>query len=159
MASLADLIEQYIEALIREGEGFAEIQRALLAERFRCAPSQITYVIASRFSPERGYIVESRRGGGGFIRLTKVSLEKSDIQDLLTEVGEYLSQSEAYGYLDRLREEGHLDPRSYEVMKAALSRHVLPLDLPQRDAIRASIFKAMLTAYFWVSRAPDDGSD
>jgi len=159
MASLADLIEQYIEALIREGEGFAEIQRALLAERFRCAPSQITYVIASRFSPERGYIVESRRGGGGFIRLTKVSLEKSDIQDLLTEVGEYLSQSEAYGYLDRLREEGHLDPRSYEVMKAALSRHVLALDLPQRDAIRAGIFKAMLTAYFSVSRAPDDGSD
>ena len=159
MPSLADLIEEYIEALIQEGEGFAEIQRALLAERFRCAPSQITYVITSRFSPERGYIVESRRGGGGFIRLTKVSLDKSDIQALLADVGSYLSQSEAYGYLDRLREEGHLDPRSYEVMKSALSRNVLAIDLPQRDAVRANIFRAMLTAYFSVSRASEEGSD
>jgi transcriptional regulator CtsR len=148
MASLADLIEQYIQSLVQEGEGMAEIQRALIAEHFRCAPSQVSYVIASRFPPERGYITESRRGGGGFIRLTRVSLDEGTIREVLRDSGSYLSQEEAYDYLERLREEGHLDDRTFEVMKAALSRNVLTLILPDRDLIRANLFKAMLNAYF-----------
>jgi len=152
MASLADMIENYIRALIEEGEGIAEIQRALIAEHFRCAPSQVSYVIASRFPPERGYLVESRRGGGGFIRLTKVTLEEGKIREILSETGSYLSQGEAYHYLERLREDGYLDQRTYEVMKAALSRNALALGLPDRDMIRANIFKAMLNAYY---RSPE----
>jgi transcriptional regulator CtsR len=151
MASLADLIEQYIESLIQDGEGFAEVRRALIAERFRCAPSQVSYVISSRFSPEKGYIIESRRGGGGFIRLTKVSLDEDRVREVLTDVGAYLSQSEAYDYLERLHQEGYLDQRTYEVMRAAVSRNVLTLGLPGRDVIRANIFKAMLNAYFSVA--------
>lgn len=150
MASLADLIEEYIESLIAEGEGMAEIQRVLVADHFRCAPSQISYVIASRFSPERGYIIESRRGGGGFIRLTKVILDVETVRDVMTDIGGYLSQTESYDHLDRLREEGHLDARTYAVMRAALSRNALALGLPDRDLIRANIFKAMLNAYFSV---------
>jgi transcriptional regulator CtsR len=150
MASLADVIEQYIETLIEEGDGFAEIQRALIAEHFRCAPSQVSYVIASRFSPEKGYIIESRRGGGGFIRLTRVSLDEGNVREILSDVGGYLSQSEAYDYLERLRQGGFLDERSHEMMRAALSRNVLTLGLPDRDVIRANIFKAMLNAYFSV---------
>lgn len=152
MASLADHIERYIESLIAQGEGVAEIQRALIAELFRCAPSQVTYVISSRFSPERGYIIESRRGGGGFIRLTKVSLDAERVRDILSDVGNHLSQGESYDYLDRLLEEGYLDDRTYTVMRAALSRNALTLGLPERDLLRANIFKAMLNAYFSVEQ-------
>ncbi|MGI6633131.1 MAG: CtsR family transcriptional regulator [Bacillota bacterium] len=151
MASLADLIEEYIESLIEEGKGMAEIQRALVAELFRCAPSQVSYVIASRFSPERGYIIESRRGGGGFIRLTRVTLDDEEIRDVVSDIGSYLSQDESYGYLDRLREEGYLDDRTYAVMRAALSRNALTIRLPERDLLRANLLKAMLNAYFSVN--------
>jgi transcriptional regulator CtsR len=152
VASLADHIERYIESLIAQGEGVAEIQRALIAELFRCAPSQVTYVISSRFSPERGYLIESRRGGGGFIRLTKVSLDAERVRDILSDVGNHLSQGESYDYLDRLLEEGYLDDRTYTVMRAALSRNALTLGLPERDLLRANIFKAMLNAYFSVEQ-------
>lgn len=154
MASLADLIERYIASLIEQGEGVAEIQRALIASMFRCAPSQVTYVIASRFSPERGYIVESRRGGGGYIRLVKANL-KTDVARLVEEVGDYLSQDEANAYIQRLVEEGTLDTRAAEMMKAALSRNTLQLDLPLRDYLRSSIFKAMLNAYFASSKGEE----
>lgn len=148
VVSLADLIEEYIIGLLEKGQGVIELQRALLAERFRCAPSQISYVISSRFPPERGYITESRRGGGGYIRLTRVNLEDDDVSQVIEDVGEYLSQSEAFHYLARLLEEGHIDEVVYRVMRAALSRKVLPIRLPDRDMVRAGIFKAMFNAYF-----------
>ncbi len=154
LPSLADMIEDYINSLIAEGEGVAEIQRAFVAEMFRCAPSQISYVIASRFSPEKGFIIESRRGGGGYIRLIRVNLEEEDIRKLMKGIGEYVSQQEAYDYLDRLRDEGYVDDRTFFVMKAALSRNVLLMALPSRDMIRANVLKAMLNAYF--SHEPDD---
>jgi len=157
LPSLADIIEDYINSLIAEGEGVAEIQRALLAEMFRCAPSQISYVITSRFSPEKGFIIESRRGGGGYIRLRRVNLEDDDIRQLIRDIGEYVSQQEAYGYLDRLRDEGFMDDRTYHVMRAALSRNVLLMALPSRDMIRANVLKAMLNAYFSVEPEDEKG--
>ena len=66
----SDLIARFILDALDEANGIAELQRATLAEQFSCVPSQINYVISTRFSPERGYIVESRRGGGGYIRIT-----------------------------------------------------------------------------------------
>lgn len=150
MASLADIIEEYIVSLIEQGDGVAEIQRALLANQFRCAPSQITYVLSSRFSPERGYIVESKRGGGGYIRVVKVDLE-DDIRELVSSVGSHLSQEEAYAYLDRLFNEGYIDQRAYQTFRSALSRKTLLVDLPLRDYLRARIFKAMLNAWFSVT--------
>ncbi|HYG58005.1 MAG TPA: CtsR family transcriptional regulator, partial [Symbiobacteriaceae bacterium] len=74
MANLADDIEQFLKHLMGD-TGVAEVQRATLAAQFGCAPSQINYVMATRFTPERGYIVESRRGGGGYIRITRLNLE------------------------------------------------------------------------------------
>ena len=101
--------------------------------------------------PERGYIIESRRGGGGFIRLTRVTLDDEEIRDVVSDIGSYLSQDESYGYLDRLREEGYLDDRTYAVMRAALSRNALTIRLPERDLLRANLLKAMLNAYFSVN--------
>lgn len=148
MARLADLIEQHIETLVEQGQGIAEIQRALIAEQFRCAPSQVSYVITSRFSPERGYLIESRRGGGGFIRVTRVNLEEGELKQILASMSAYLSQDETYDYLERLMEEGYIDARTALVMKAATSRNALVLGLPERDIIRANILKSMLSTYF-----------
>ena len=69
---ISDIIANFILEEISEAEGTAELQRAELAQRFNCVPSQINYVISTRFSPEHGYIVESRRGGNGYIRITRV---------------------------------------------------------------------------------------
>ncbi len=149
MASLADLIEAYILALVEEGGGVAEIQRSYLADYFRCVPSQITYVLSSRFQPERGYVVESKRGGGGYIRVVRMELTDG-IADIMKSIGSYLSQDEAYGYLLRLFEEGLMDVRSFKMMQAAVSRDTLALDLPHRDWLRARIFRAVLSAYFSV---------
>lgn len=148
MSSLTDLIEQYITELLDQGDGIAELQRALIANHFRCAPSQVTYVISSRFSPERGYIVESRRGGGGYIRVEKVSIGDKNVESLIQNIGEYLTQDEAYHYLERLLAEEYLDERTYRVMRSALSRNVLSTNVPVRDLIRANLFKAMLNSYF-----------
>ncbi|QUL99613.1 MAG: CtsR family transcriptional regulator [Candidatus Fermentithermobacillus carboniphilus] len=157
MASLADMIEEYILSLLKEGDGVAEIQRTMLASQFRCVPSQITYVLSSRFSPERGYIVESKRGGGGYIRVVKVNLE--DASQIVSSIGPCISQEEAYAYLDRLLDGGYIERQAYEMMKAALSRKVLAIDLPVRDYIRANIFKAMLNAYFSAPKTRSDGYD
>lgn len=78
MASLADLIESYIKQQLRSSENQAiAISRAQLAELFSCVPSQINYVLTTRFTLERGYMIESRRGGGGYIRIVRVNQESA----------------------------------------------------------------------------------
>ncbi len=149
MASLTDLIEAHILSLIEEGGGVAEIQRSYLASYFRCVPSQITYVLTSRFQPERGYIVESKRGGGGYIRVVKMELTDG-ATDIIKNIGSYLSQDEAYGYLLRLVDDELIDERAFKMMQAAISRDTLAVDLPLRDWLRARIFKALLSACFSV---------
>ena len=93
--------------------------------------------------------MESKRGGGGYIRVVKIELTDG-VADILRNVGKSLTQDEAYGYLLRLFDEGLLDERSFKMMQAALSRDTLALDLPHRDWLRARIFKALLHAYFSV---------
>ena len=68
----SDLIARFIMEALDNEEGIAELQRSMIANRFGCVPSQINYVISTRFSPEHGYVVESRRGGGGYIRIKRV---------------------------------------------------------------------------------------
>jgi len=75
----SDLIARFILEMLEDSDGSAELQRSVLADRFGCVPSQINYVISTRFSPERGYVVESRRGGGGYIRISRVRTSPSQI--------------------------------------------------------------------------------
>lgn len=147
MANLADDIEQFLKQLIRDS-GVVEVQRAILAAQFGCAPSQINYVLATRFSPERGYFVESRRGGGGYIRVTRLNLEVGDALHELVhqQIGSYLSQDEALGYIARLREQNIIGDREAAVMQAVIHRESIGLDLPLRDAVRANLLKAMIIA-------------
>jgi len=147
MANLADEIERYLKEHLRRSE-ILEVQRAMLAARFDCAPSQINYVLSTRFTPERGYVVESRRGGGGYIRIIRLNIRNSDdLQELIQrEIGDGVSQAEALDIVARLYEQEIIDEREAAIMQAVLRRDALPLDLPARDVVRASLLKAMLTA-------------
>ncbi|MBZ4654572.1 MAG: CtsR [Peptococcaceae bacterium] len=146
--SLARRIEEYIKKLLQE-ENVIEIQRSELAEEFQCVPSQINYVLSTRFTPAQGYLVESRRGGGGYLRIIKLSWDKlsqKEIQDVYSSLGDSLDQWEAEGILRRLKEEDILTDREYYMLKAIISRDTLQISLPERDFIRLRILQAALAA-------------
>ena|SRR5579875_557771 len=132
MASLTEAIEQHLLELLRQ-RGRVELQRGELAERFGCAPSQINYVLLTRFTTERGFLIESRRGGGGYIRLVRLPTDAALLP-------ERLSQEEAGGWVDRLE----LTDRERAILKAVLDRRTLDLPLPLRDEVRARIMRAVL---------------
>lgn len=149
MTNISDLIEKYLKELLRStGSGQVEIQRNELAEKFNCVPSQINYVLTTRFTVEHGFVVESRRGGGGFVRIIKLPVdERVDIMSYFIEmVGRDISQQGAEGIIRRMREEGLLNERELAIMLSALSRDVLRIALPARDQLRALILKNMLIA-------------
>jgi Transcriptional repressor of class III stress genes len=149
MSNISDLIEQYLKKLIEKtGQGQIDIQRNELATQFSCVPSQINYVLSTRFSMEHGYLVESRRGGGGYVRIVKLELdEKSVLVNYLSRlIGEDITQQGAEGIISRLWEEELVTRRELEIMKAAVNRDILRMSLPARDNLRASILKAMLVA-------------
>ena len=146
MARLSDVIEDFIKALLQESEGTLELQRNELADYFDCAPSQINYVLATRFSIDRGYYIESRRGGGGFIRIVKLDIEPGDyIHYLITErIGDRISQQEAETIVTNILERGIINDREASIMKAALSDKVITIPSTLKENIRANILKAML---------------
>lgn len=148
MASIADEIEVYIRHLIQTSpDGAIVIQRTQIAERFDCVPSQISYVLMTRFTPDRGYVVEGRRGGGGNIRVRKLDAEQQELAGLLHHI-EAIDQARAFGLIVRVLEAGLISEREAGVMQSALKRDVLQIDLPERDRVRARLLRAMLTAAF-----------
>lgn len=145
MASLSDEIEAYIRQLINDSEsGVIEIQRADLANRFDCVPSQITYVLMKRFTSDRGYVVEGRRGGGGGIRVVQLMAGREDLAKLTDQL-EAVDQARAFDIIYRAYEAGYLSEREAALMQSALRREVLQLDVGERDRLRARLLKAMLT--------------
>lgn len=153
--SLSGDIENYIKKLLEE-HGFVEVQRSELAEAFQCVPSQINYVLSTRFTPSQGYLVESRRGGGGFLRIVKlcwVDPTGQKYQEVYNNLDVEMEQWEAEGVLNRLREEGLITSREYHILKAVIDRDVLQVELPQRDYIRSRIVQAALAA---LSRIDND---
>ncbi len=154
MGSLADDIERYLVHLLkRSGEDKVELSRADLAGRFECVPSQINYVLETRFSPERGYLVESRRGGGGFIRIIRVSYESPDhlLRGVFAEIGDELSEVRALHYIKLLGERSIIIKAEADIMAAAMNRNALRISLPSRDRVRARLFKSMLLSV-WRNR-------
>ncbi|MCL2547445.1 MAG: CtsR family transcriptional regulator [Oscillospiraceae bacterium] len=140
---ISNEIARFIYDMLHEADGVAELQRGALADRFNCAPSQINYVIATRFSPERGYIIESRRGGGGYIRITRV---RGDGQNLLmhavSAIGQLIDARSTATIIDNLRHTDALDERQSALLAAATSDNALrPVPQPLRDTVRANIFK------------------
>ena len=123
-----------------------EFQRNILAQDVGCVPSQINYVLSSRFTPERGYIVESRRGGGGCVRITRVTYDKNTlIMQVINSVGSYISESTANDHLINLMRHQLITARDASIISSALSDSNfkgLPIEI--RDAVRACIFKQTL---------------
>lgn len=143
----SDLIANFILNAIEDSAGgFAELQRSTLAEMFSCVPSQINYVISTRFSPEHGYVVESRRGGGGYIRISRVRQSPRElVMHTVNAVGDSLDLATATAFVSNIYEAGIMDKNTARILLAAVSNNALrPIAPPDRDTVRASIFKNML---------------
>lgn len=147
MHNMSDIIEQYIKQLFEETkEDVVEIQRANIAQRFDCVPSQLNYVIKTRFTNEHGYEIESKRGGGGYIRITKIETKDhaSYIKRLMDLIGPTLSQQQAYYIIDGLLDNQLITEREAKLIAAVVDRETLTMDVASRDIIRANILKRLL---------------
>ncbi len=139
------MIEDFIKDLFTEDEEYIEIQRNDLAEQFNCVPSQINYVIATRFKPSQGYYVESKRGGGGHIKIKKVNITKSNyFMHIINSIGEAISQQEVDIFISNFLSYSMVTEEQAKLLKVATSDNILTISQPTRDKIRANIFKNML---------------
>jgi len=152
MSSLSDQIERYLSKKISKYKGKVKIKRNQLAENFDCAPSQINYVLDTRFTIEKGYVVESQRGGGGFIRIIRVTLDsnKEVIQEVINKLEHTISQKEAQGIIKRLYDNDLISERESYLMERVVHRNVLGISLPECDYLRGRILKNMLEVIFKV---------
>ncbi len=149
MRNISDIIERYLKEVLEMNEQeIVEIKRSEIADKFQCVPSQINYVINTRFTIERGYIVESKRGGGGYIRIMKVHMHDHAhlIDQLLSLITHRIPQNSSEDVVIRLVEEEVITPREAKIMLSVLDRSVIYIDLPQRDELRARMLRAMLMA-------------
>lgn len=141
MANISDIIEQFLLSSLGEGDKIS-ISRNELADYFACAPSQINYVLATRFTLDRGYIIESRRGGGGYVTLLKISAQSEILDELKRlNISEGVSYNRAAQLTDRLVDEGHLSEREGVLIKSLLSDKSLVAPGINKDTIRASLIK------------------
>ncbi len=143
---LTDHIARLIEEMLEEGGGQAEVKRNDLAARLGCVPSQVSYVITSRFTPERGYVTESRRGGGGYIRIVRVPMSKNSyLMNLFHAIGETLEEAEGRAYLRNLADNGIITPREAGLAAAAISQKALDkVPHEAKGMVRADILRHML---------------
>ena len=144
---ISDLIAGFLQDCLDEtGDGVLEVQRGELAQRFNCVPSQINYVMSTRFSPERGYIVESRRGGNGYIRITRVQVDRETLlMHVINSLGERVDLPSARAILGNLAEAGALTGDLARTLLSAVGDKALgavPREL--RDQVRADILKNVL---------------
>lgn len=145
---LADTIARIIEEMLDNAGGALELQRNEMATRLGCVPSQISYVITSRFTPEKGYIIESRRGGGGCIKIVRKQMQSDEyLMHFFYAIGDTISEREALAYLSNLLGNELISRRSYDIIAAAVSNSALSDLTPEaRDIVRARIFKHTILA-------------
>ncbi|MFA5524351.1 MAG: CtsR family transcriptional regulator [Tissierellales bacterium] len=147
MSRISNIIEDFIKNLFDDANnGAIEIQRNELAQYFDCAPSQINYVLTTRFSSDKGYYIESRRGGGGYIKIIKVNINRDKyIQNLILNIiGDSITKSKAYGIIESFLEEDIVTDRECHIMKVVLSDRTLNSASCDKNIIRADILKNML---------------
>lgn len=147
MKNISDVIEAYLKRVLQiSGEDIVEIKRSEIADRFECVPSQINYVIKTRFTVEKGYIVESKRGGGGYIRIIRLKPKSKQalLDEMLSITNNPMSQQASMDLLNRLYEERLLTERESHLMNKILHRDVLSIPLPNRDIIRSKVFRELI---------------
>jgi transcriptional regulator CtsR len=143
--NLSNIIEQYIQEVFNDTES-VELKRSELAIKFNCVPSQINYVISTRFIPELGFHVESRRGGGGYIKISRIDLSKSEyISDVLCKIGNNLSQNVVDIYLNDFIRYNIVDEKIGNLFRVVLSDKSLnKINTVDRNYVRADIFKNLI---------------
>lgn len=155
MSNISDIIEEYLKQVLQsKGMDAIEIKRSEIANRFQCVPSQINYVINTRFTVEKGYIVESKRGGGGYIRIMRIQHQSQSelIDEIIQLISDSISQRSAVDILERLLEEDLVTKREAKLMLSAIDRTTLAFQLPVRDEIRARILISMLTTLKYLNK-------
>lgn len=150
MSGLTNHIERFLIELLEQSEGIIEIGRNDLAEHFGCAPSQINYVLSTRFTPYKGYFIESRRGGSGYIKIVKLTRKKGSVIDLLLSetIGDALTKDKARLVIDALHDQGIITEREFHMMIHATEDSTLtsvPID--KKNIVRADIIKSMLLVF------------
>ena len=144
---ISDLIASFLQESLDEAEnGVLEVQRNDLAQRFNCVPSQINYVMSTRFSPERGYIVESRRGGNGYIRITRVRVDRQTLlMHVINSLGEEMDLPSARAILSNLVQSGALDQNLGRALLTAVGEKALgAVPRENRSRVRADILRQVL---------------
>ena len=153
MQNLSHDIEMHIlELMGADDEAFIELRRKELAEAFGCVPSQINYVLRSRFSPEHGYLIESRRGGKGYIRIIRINYETPEekinhIEDI---IGNSISIREAQRVLEMLQAKELITARERLLIEIALREvsdkgsKIFELNKAAREKMQADMMKRLL---------------
>lgn len=150
MANLTDIIERYLKQLLAKSQtGSVDIGRNQLAETFACAPSQINYVLGTRFLLEHGYVVETRRGGGGYVRISMLELDPAkDWQLLIDSVGESISQQKGEAIVEWLLRDELISGREAALMLATLSGATAGIKSAWADTIRANILRSLIIVLY-----------
>ncbi|MBR3885783.1 MAG: CtsR family transcriptional regulator [Clostridia bacterium] len=146
MANISEQIEKFLIATLGENDSI-DITRNSLAEYFSCVPSQINYVLETRFTVDRGYIVESKRGGGGFVKISKIKTNDSNdyLNGLFLEsVGDELSEKRFSQILDKLVNDNIMSQAERVLIEASLSDDSLSMPFTIRDKVRAKAFKNVI---------------
>lgn len=142
---ISDMIEDFIKEMFTDDEDLIEIQRNDLAQHFNCVPSQINYVISTRFKPSQGYYVESKRGGGGHITIKKINVTKSNyLMHAINSIEDKITSQEVDIFISNFLSEGIISKTEAKLLKVATSDNVLNISPEIRDKLRANIFKNML---------------
>lgn len=144
---MSDLITAEILKMLNESDAnTAEIQRNEFANTFGCAPSQINYVLSSRFTPEHGFIIESRRGGGGYIRIRRVVLSHaSALMHIINSIGDTIDSLSTRVVVENCVNSGIISTQTAKIIAAAVSGSVLQsVPVEYRDVLRAALLKQML---------------
>lgn len=143
---ISDMIAAFIRAELEDTDGVLELQRSDLAQRFHCVPSQINYVMSTRFSPEHGYIVESRRGGGGYIRISRVHVDRPTLlMHFINSIGSEIEMQSALAIAQNLYETEAISQETARMLQIVLSDAALrSVPRPARDVLRADLMRQIL---------------
>lgn len=141
--NISDLIEAYLKELLTTNDEYIEIRRAEIADYFQCVPSQINYVINTRFTIPKGYKVESKRGGGGYIRIVKINLIYCEMEDFAKLIDSRLTESEGFAILEELHDNGIITKRERELLKEVLKLKGITRSKEEQE-LRASLMLNIL---------------
>lgn len=150
MSGLTSNIEKFLKAMLSESEGTIEIGRNDLADHFGCAPSQINYVLSTRFTPYKGYYIESKRGGSGYIKIIELTVNiDTSINKLIEDgIGSSITQGKAQSIINTLVEKNIASSKEAMLMKHAVDDgSLVSVSYDKRNNVRADILKNILVGY------------